>query len=124
MAQHYLGNGYLGSGWMIPLGLAALAGGAMPAIAHHPEPVAESLLPLESQEFVVEGVPDFVGVSEQINATTGNRKEAGAETASFDPRTLPLVNRFLDREGNVRLPLGLTVYTTLGDPSIGFGQEF
>ncbi len=116
------------AGWMVTLGIVGLGGMGLPAIAAHSEPVAdpmaESLLPLENQEFSLEGAPDYGGVSEQINAVTGNRKVEEASTPSFDPRTIPLVNRFLDGDGNLRLPLGLTVYTTLGDPSIGFGQRF
>ncbi len=37
---------------------------------------------------------------------------------------LPGLQDVIDHRGNLRLPLGLTVYTTLGDTSIGFGTNF
>lgn len=45
-------------------------------------------------------------------------------TATFDPRQIPVVGGFLDEEGNLNLPLGLTIYNTMGDTSIGFGSKF
>lgn len=37
---------------------------------------------------------------------------------------IPLINDLLDESGELRLPLGLTVYDAMGTTSIGFGSEF
>jgi hypothetical protein len=37
---------------------------------------------------------------------------------------LPGLAEIIDHRGNLKLPLGLTVYTTLGDTSVGFGTNF
>jgi hypothetical protein len=34
------------------------------------------------------------------------------------------INDFLDDNGDFNLPLGITVYDTMGDTSIGFGTQF
>jgi hypothetical protein len=42
----------------------------------------------------------------------------------LDLRQIPVVGGLIDEEGNLNLPLGLTVYNTMGDTSIGFGSKF
>lgn len=37
---------------------------------------------------------------------------------------LSFVEQFIDEDGNVDLPLGITVYEAMGQTSIGFGTEF
>lgn len=37
---------------------------------------------------------------------------------------LSFVEQFIDEDGNVDLPLGITVYEAMGQTSIGFGAEF
>ena len=42
-------------------------------------------------------------------------------TQSLD---IPLLNDLLDESGELKLPLGLTVYDAMGTTSIGFGSRF
>lgn len=37
---------------------------------------------------------------------------------------LSFVEQFIDEDGNVDLPLGITVYEAMGQTSIGFGTDF
>jgi len=49
----------------------------------------------------------------------------GTDTPSLlDSLDLPGLEEIIDHRGNLKLPLGLTVYTTLGDTSVGFGTNF
>jgi hypothetical protein len=56
----------------------------------------------------------------QLQINTANTVDAG----SLDLRQVPLVGEMIDDEGNLNLPLGLRVYNTMGDTSIGFGSKF
>ena len=46
------------------------------------------------------------------------------DALALDFRQLPLVGSLMDKRGNLNLPLGLTVYNTMGDTTIGFGTQF
>lgn len=50
--------------------------------------------------------------------------QAPSDALTLDLRQLPVVGALLDEKGNLNLPLGLTVYNTMGDTSIGFGTQF
>lgn len=108
----------------VPMFLLAAAG-LTPAFAQTPPPSADHLLPLESQALGVEVDPAlFQAASDRINATVGSGQTPKTGENELDLSTLPIVRSFLDENGNVKLPLGITVFSTLGDPSIGFGGSF
>jgi len=48
----------------------------------------------------------------------------GTITTVGDVIQSPLLDGLLDEDGELNLPLGLTIYDTMGDTSIGFGTEF
>jgi hypothetical protein len=50
--------------------------------------------------------------------------EGKAVSTAPDSLDLPGLEHIIDHRGNLRLPLGLTIYTTLGDTSVGFGTNF
>lgn len=71
---------------------------------------AASLMPLEPQGLVVESDPTLMESAEQgINGSATPNRESnsvlGIET---------------DEDGDVVLPAGLTVFTVMGSPSVGF----
>lgn len=43
---------------------------------------------------------------------------------TLDSRQVPVIGGLIDEEGNLNLPLGLVLYNTMGDISIGFGSKF
>jgi hypothetical protein len=53
-----------------------------------------------------------------------NTPHDGNSADMLDLRQIPVVGGLIDEEGNLNLPLGLTVYNTMGDTSIGFGSKF
>lgn len=88
---------------------------------------AAALYPLETREMEIE--PDETRpdqVASQINRSL--RGDAETEPDILDalgsPELEALIDDFVDENGDVNLPLGLTVYDTMGDPSIGFGGRF
>lgn len=84
---------------------------------------AARLMPLEERELgEARGASDFSGVATRINSNLG--ESDSQPTGVLDPQDLPIVQDLLDDEGNVNLPLGVRVYDTMGDPSVGFGSDF
>lgn len=49
--------------------------------------------------------------------------ESGVTTVD-DVIEMPWLDSLLDENGELDLPLGLRVYSTLGDTSVGFGTQF
>lgn len=106
---------------------------------------AADLLPLDAQGVAVAARPDqtkalsAVSVSVQpeiayspdllrsvannINNAEQPENESNAPDIS-DVIDLSFIEQFIDEDGNVNLPLGLTVYEAMGTTSIGFGGTF
>lgn len=62
-------------------------------------------------------------LAEQMKRQVGPSVEGTG--AGLEDFPLPsFLEAFLDDSGNLNLPLGLTVYNTMGDTSIGFGTTF
>jgi len=107
---------------------------------------AADLLPLDSQGITVETVPDQLKalktstsssikpeatyspdmlrtVANNVNDTS--RQDEKEDTPDIgDLIDLSFVEQFLDENGNVDLPMGITVYEAMGQTSIGFGADF
>ncbi|RZM81792.1 hypothetical protein [Leptolyngbya iicbica] len=62
-------------------------------------------------------------VASNINHTNQPSPEDHAPNLG-DIVDLGFVEQFIDEDGNVDLPLGITVYEAMGQTSIGFGLEF
>lgn len=60
----------------------------------------------------------------QLATRMAQHVEGKAVSTAPDSLDLPGLEHIIDHRGNVRLPLGLTIYTTLGDTSVGFGTNF
>ena len=106
---------------------------------------AADLLPLDSQGVSLATAPNQLkavgGVSVAVKPEATYRPEMLQAVASdinqanqprHDGNTsnigdlvdLSFVEQFIDKDGNVDLPLGITVYEAMGQTSIGFGAEF
>jgi hypothetical protein len=92
------------------------------ALANTPSDGSSQLLPLEARNLGgdVEG-DRFQSVADQINQTMG--PQPSGENV-LDTDDMPWLESFIDEDGNARMPLGLTVFSTMGDPSVGFGGSF
>ncbi|WP_204140166.1 hypothetical protein [Halomicronema sp. CCY15110] len=82
------------------------------------------------QVSVVNVKPEATYSPEMLNAVASSINQAdqpGQADATPDIGDLvdlSFVEQFLDEDGNVDLPLGITVYEAMGQTSIGFGTEF
>lgn len=106
---------------------------------------AADLLPLDPNGVSMDTLPDqlktvgSVSVNvkpeatyspEMLNAVASNinRTNQGSDEDDTpdigDLIDLSFVEQFIDEDGNVDLPLGITVYEAMGQTSIGFGTEF
>lgn len=83
---------------------------------------ADQLLPLETRQVDIEMDPDlYVTAVENINANSGVQAH---KTEDMDTLGADFLEPFLDEDGEVNLPLGLTVFDAMGATSVGFGGEF
>jgi hypothetical protein len=107
---------------------------------------AADLLPLDSPSITVETVPDQLkalntsahasikpeatyspdllrAVAHHINHGSSQNEEPDTPDIG-DLIDLSFFEQFIDENGNVDLPLGITVYEAMGQTSIGFGADF
>ena len=74
--------------------------------------------------------PEATYSPEMLNAVASNINHAHQRRPADDTPNigdlvdLSFVEQFIDEDGNVDLPLGITVYEAMGQTSIGFGREF
>ena len=106
---------------------------------------AADLLPLDSHAVAMDTLPDQLKAigpvsanvkpeatynPEMLNAVASNINQANQSSDEDDTPDigdlvdLSFVEQFVDEDGNVDLPLGITVYEAMGQTSIGFGTEF
>lgn len=106
---------------------------------------AADLLPLDSQGISVETLPNQLKVIGKVSASikpettySPDLLQTVAHNINHDSRQskepdrpdigdvidLSFVEQFIDENGNVDLPLGITVYEAMGQTSIGFGGDF
>lgn len=89
------------------------------ARAETPEGGSMQLLPLENRSLVVEVDANYLQTAAQeINTSTFGGKETSGNVLDLGEAL------GVDEDGSTRLPLGIRVFSTLGDPSIGFGGDF
>lgn len=95
---------------------------SLPAHAE-PNDGSSQLLPLEAQNITVETDPNRLeSVENDINSSARPGNEDSEDIT--DAIGADFVDDIVDEDGDVKLPLGLTVFSTLGTPSIGFGGDF
>lgn len=86
------------------------------------EALADSLLPLENRSVDIQGDPElFKSVANQINASYQSTSE---ESDITDLLGAGFLEGLVDENGEVELPLGITVFDAMGMTSVGFGGSF
>ena len=95
----------------------------LPAFAEPEGSRSSQLLPLEAQTVTVETDPNRLEtVTDDINESA--RPEEDGATDITDVLGADFIDDFVDEDGDVNLPMGLTVFSSLGTTSIGFGSDF
>ncbi|MEO0985625.1 MAG: hypothetical protein AAFY20_08760 [Cyanobacteria bacterium J06639_14] len=95
---------------------------SLPATAE-PDRGSSQLLPLEAQTMTVETDPHRLeSVADDIN-TSAQPEEKDSEDIT-DVIGADFIDDIVDEDGDVKLPMGLTIFSTLGTTSIGFGSDF
>lgn len=81
-----------------------------------------SLLPLESRSLEARADDGlFHSVSSEIN----NFDDGSSEQADItDLLGVDFLDGFVDENGDINLPLGVTIFEAMGTTSIGFGSDF
>lgn len=84
---------------------------------------------IRSQTSMAEALPSSPLSAEALNqaAYRLNRNLNQANTAdpyALEALDLPFLDDLLDDEGNLQLPMGLMIFNTMGDTSVGFGSKF
>ncbi len=113
-------RGIVGS--VVWLSLAHLPAAALPTTE---ATVADSnhLLPLASPSLSVDvDLTRFQSVEDSINAPEGASASPSNDVTDLFP--IGLLGDLVDENGEVQLPFGLTIFSTMGDTSLGFGGDF
>lgn len=106
----------------LPIAFLLLAGGlGLPADAER-ETSVEHLLPLESRSMSVERDSSLMrSAAEDINRV----EERTSDSSDIvDAMGLDFLEGLVDENGDIALPLGLTVFEAMGTTSVGFGDDF
>lgn len=84
--------------------------------------VSANLLPLESRSMDIEIDPDLLREA----ATDINDSENASQTSPdfSDALGIDFLDDLVDEDGDVNLPLGITVFDAMGTTSVGFGSDF
>lgn len=83
---------------------------------------ATDLLPLETRRLVVEANPDIYSTAaHQINTYDPEQSES---SGLADLLGAGFLEGLVDENGEVDLPLGITVFDAMGTTSVGFGSDF
>ena len=105
---------------------------------------AADLLPLESPNINVHPLPNQLKALQTVstwgkpeahyspdllqsvahNINSANQPDVENTPDISDLIDLSFIEQFIDEDGNVDLPLGITVYEAMGTTSIGFGGDF
>jgi hypothetical protein len=103
------------------LSLLSVLALSLPVYANAPDNAAQ-LLPLESRNLIVEVDPGlYNSAATEINNFDLDQSES---SGLLDALGTDFLDNFVDEDGDVELPLGITVFDAMGTTSIGFGGDF
>jgi hypothetical protein len=109
--------------WLTTTLLVGLGGFSSSARAN---PSADSIKPLPAMADVVmverQNAATLTQVAEQIDHQLNAEDESLPTIADLIPDDL--FDGLVDENGEVNLPLGITVYDAMGTTSVGFGTQF
>ncbi|QQE65825.1 hypothetical protein GFS31_25150 [Leptolyngbya sp. BL0902] len=110
------------SPWLVALAMVGLSSGALPARASYSLEAQTSVSMLETLPPASQDAHHLNRLADHIQHQMNTADDTLPMVIDF--QQLPLLGNFLDKDGNLNLPLGLTLYSTMGDTSIGFGTQF
>lgn len=114
------------STWLTAITLAgALAGlsrAASPALAN-PSSFLE-LKPMSMTDVLTPTQPDAASLNRLANEIQRRVEPGGGQVDAIDTSQFPWLDALLDDNGEVNLPLGITVFDAMGATSVGFGSKF
>lgn len=109
--------------WLVVFAVFGLSGGVAPAWANASLEAPTSVSMTEAFQVNPHSADHLNDLAESIQRRLP-LADGSVPAAPFDPRQVPLMGDWLDEEGNLKLPLGLRIYNTMGDASVGFGSTF
>jgi hypothetical protein len=103
------------------ISLLSIVALSLSAHANAPDNAAQ-LLPLESRSVIVEVDPElYKSAATQVNNFDPEQSES---SDLVDALGVDFLDDFVDENGDVDLPLGITVFDAMGTTSVGFGGDF
>ena len=108
--------------WPIALILVSFGGGVCPALANGKVSL-EAPTPISMVE-ALRPEPQSVNHLDDIASQIQHQVTMADDPQARGVRPMPLLDSLMDAEGNLNLPLGIILYNTMGDPSIGFDAQF
>lgn len=112
------------SPWLMALALVGFGSGIYPASAN--SLANDSLADLTPMSMVeaLSPAPLSVNYLDDVASQIQYQAIPTDDPQSPDFRQMPLFGSMMDENGNLNLPLGLLLYNTMGDTSIGFDAKF
>jgi hypothetical protein len=108
--------------WLLVMASATLLSAGV-AQANTATEGASSLMPVELRAVSLRSEGSSLNsVADQVNQSMAPAEDDSTDVT--DIIQVPFLEDLLDENGSVALPMGLTVFTTLGDPSVGFSSKF
>lgn len=84
--------------------------------------LANNLLPLETRSV---GIETDAGIFQSVTNDINNSNRSASENSeNTDVLGAGFLEDLVDEDGNVELPLGITVFEAMGTTSVGFGGDF
>jgi hypothetical protein len=110
--------------WFTATVMIGLGGFAIPAHADSLQPVPRRAPSM--QELVILGPERATTLNRLVVDIEENIQASGEDgiTTVDDVLRSTFINDFLDENGEFNLPLGITVYDTMGDTSVGVSTQF
>ena len=112
--------------WLLTAILLGLGSGLSPAWANPPVDLSTNAVSLSMSDMVAGDEPHSRATLNRLanQMTLQINAPDNSASAGLEELHLPFLDALLDEDGSLNLPLGLTVYSAMGDTSIGFGSKF
>jgi hypothetical protein len=113
--------------WLTATAMVGMGSFVVPAYADSLAPTPRSV---PSMEYLVIVEPQrsdrLESLADEISRRMGPSDDGitSVNEAIQSPLLDRVLDQVLDENGELNLPLGLTVYSTMGDTSVGFGTKF
>ncbi|MFQ4136358.1 hypothetical protein PGN35_008550 [Nodosilinea sp. PGN35] len=111
------------SHWLAAAAVLGVCGAPIQALAS-PHPLQTTPQTMADALSVEQHSQDSLNrLAGELGQQLGRQEPSGA-TDLAESLNIPILNDLLDENGDLNLPLGLTVYDAMGTTSVGFGSRF